>query len=58
MRESLLGLGAMLAERPAGLARMQLLKFLLWSGVGTALFSATRIWRHSRTPGSPGSAGT
>ncbi len=25
---------------PAGLARMQLLKFLLWSGVGTAMFSA------------------
>ena len=25
---------------PAGLAHMQLLKFLLWSGVGTALFSA------------------
>jgi len=25
---------------PAGLARMQLLKFLIWSGVGTALFSA------------------
>ena len=25
---------------PAGLARMQLLKFLLWSGIGTALFSA------------------
>jgi membrane protein DedA with SNARE-associated domain len=25
---------------PAGLARMQLLRFLLWSGVGTALFSA------------------
>ena len=25
---------------PAGLAKMQLLKFLLWSGIGTALFSA------------------
>ncbi len=25
---------------PAGLAKMQLLKFLLWSGVGTAIFSA------------------
>jgi membrane protein DedA with SNARE-associated domain len=25
---------------PAGLARMQLLRFLLWSGVGTAMFSA------------------
>lgn len=25
---------------PAGLARMQLLKFLLWSGIGTAIFSA------------------
>jgi len=25
---------------PAGLAKMQLLKFLLWSGMGTAIFSA------------------
>lgn len=25
---------------PAGLARMQLLRFLLWSGMGTAIFSA------------------